>query len=248
MERRKGRGGSLERRISGTRVAAEAAAAAARQGEDPTQTARPRKIEMFGCLNVGVLSQHSSFHPSFPFLSLLAPLLLFESVPISRDTTALPGGRSRFQTRSRDMEEDPRRDPRSSNDSRNNEVTAPEWFTHHLHRRRRCRRRPSLPPRGVKTNIYRECGNLRWVRASEPGKASPLLLAYLIIRLLDSHPLFARHGRSGSGRRSSGLAGAIDQRLSVGYGRQISGTQDIKRAEHPSLDTNARAHVSAWPR
>lgn len=68
---KKGTGGSLKRRISGTRVAAEAAAA--RQGGDPTQTARPRKIEMFGCLNVGVLSQHSSFHPSFPFPSPLAP-------------------------------------------------------------------------------------------------------------------------------------------------------------------------------
>ncbi|CAL1678024.1 unnamed protein product [Lasius platythorax] len=85
-------GGSLERRISGTRVAA-----AARQGRDPTQTARPQKIEMFGCLNVGVLSQHSSFHPSFPRPSLppSVPALLFVSVPLSRDTRDLPGGSNR---------------------------------------------------------------------------------------------------------------------------------------------------------
>lgn len=56
-----------ERSISGTRVAAAAAAAAVRR-RDPTQTARPRKIEMFGCLNVGVLSQHSSFPSILSFL------------------------------------------------------------------------------------------------------------------------------------------------------------------------------------
>lgn len=53
-----------QRRISGTRVATAEARQLAEA--ETRQTARPRKIEMFGCLNVGVLSQHSSFHPSFP--------------------------------------------------------------------------------------------------------------------------------------------------------------------------------------
>lgn len=79
---------------------------------------------------------------------------------------------------------------------------------------------------------------LKRIRAREQsGKILSFTFAlYQINRLLGFHPLSAQDDARRLGR-------AIDQRVSEGYGRQISGTQDIKRPEYPSC--SARASTTA---
>jgi len=115
---------------SRSRSSSSSSSSARRRPDTDGPTPKDRDVWMFERRSaVSALELPSILPVSLP--TYLLPL--FESVLISRDTMDIPGGRSRFQTHSRDTKEEMRSDPRFSNDSRNNEVTARERFTHHLY-------------------------------------------------------------------------------------------------------------------